>query len=676
MRDQPFTTSDRAPKLPRRPVIRWPGRRPRSAPIPLARDPFICVGLTRLPPGADGRERFWTSSANAAFGSLGVCVDEYGAARLYPVGSYRHPSFFSAVATGPDTVWLCGNLATMLRLDLSSGRYETFPTGAPSASVFCGMAYDAATGKLLVAAFPPPRTVAVSFDTRAGRTARIHELATPDHYLRCHHAHPDGTYSLELQCPGLTFARWDPRTETVRLNRLPVAVDPHGNGFLLYSLIAGDDGRLYLPGVGWYDPDRGVIGSGPRPADDSFTWFERDATHAYGNRPGTTLFRRWCLATNEVTDLGDFPSTGLGFAGTTLTRSGRLVGVSVAGLFSRIEARTGALELSRRLPTDGVQPVDCVIRIDRERVLGTPFITQRFWETNLRTKRGFDGGPAAPGVGEVLRVWRLGGRIYLAAYIGGELMEYDPARPPGFPENPRVVAKPPTGMRPIASADDGRHIFYACSHHYGHLGSVYVRYDTRTGAAFYRDDPLPDQQMISFCYDRASRSLLCGTTYEADAASVPPRTQTTVLARLDAATGDVRQQTPGPTGAVGVRLIGPLGRGRWLGACWGRFADGAGSRWFVFDARSFASPAPADLRALPEWHTSLWDARVQYAGTLGLFVVKAGPRLELWDFRGPRRLRLLADSPHLGRFFVQGRDVLAWSAWDVFVLERVLPASS
>lgn len=71
--------------------------------------------------------------------------------------------------------------------------------------------------------------------------------------------------------------------------------------------------------------------------------------------------------------------------------------------------------------------------------------------------------------------------------------------------------------------------------------------------------------------------------------------------------------------------------------------------------------------------TNLWEwSTVQYAGKPGHFLLKLGPRLELWDLRQPRRRTVLGDALHLSNFFVQGRDVLIWSAWDIFVLENVL----
>jgi len=656
--------------LKRHPVIRWPGDKPRSAPIPPARDPFVNTPLLKLMPDQNGLDRFWISSFNGAFGCLGVCINEMGEHRVYRFGDFRYAGFYSAVQADEDTLWLCSNLSFLLRLTLSTGAIEEFITGAPRAFVFAGMAYDAETSKLFAVGGSTP--IGLSFDTRTCSTAKIHDVDTLDHYMRFSFPNADGTHTIELQCPGLTFVRWDPQTESVAPRAMKPVVDMHTEGNLVYRMISDAEGRRYMPGNGWYAPQTGQIGDGPRPEKDDITWFARDAAFAYGIPLGEASVNRWCFATGQVQPVASEP--GMGYLNTNLTRSGKLVSVTKDGIFSRYDATTGEMEMSRRLETDNVQSVDCVIRIDRDRVLGTPFITQRFWETNLRTKKGFDCGAAAPGGGEILRVWKLDGRIYMAAYTGGELVEYNPAMHPHFPENPRVVARPPTGMRPVAATDDGRRIFYACSHHYGHLGSIVTRYDTANGLAYYRDNPLPDQLIASLCYEQASNSLLCGTSYEADCASVPPTTHDTMLARLDAETCDALQTCTGPAGSIGVRLIGPLDRDRWLGTCWGEFADGAGSRWFVFDTAAFRTPEPNALQTLEEWETSMWEWQTaQYAGAPGHFVFKIGSRIELWDMREPRRIKVLGDSIHLGNFFVQGRDVLMWSAWDVFVLDNVLP---
>jgi hypothetical protein len=145
----------------------------RTAPIPEGRDPFVNTPLLRLTPGRDGRDRFWISTWNSAVGCLGVCIDETGNYRVYRFRSHRLPGFYSAVQTDDDILWLCGRLSTVVRLDLASGKYDACETGAPDALVFQGMAYDPATGKLVAAAFPPPKTIGFSFD-QFGAAVRGH----------------------------------------------------------------------------------------------------------------------------------------------------------------------------------------------------------------------------------------------------------------------------------------------------------------------------------------------------------------------------------------------------------------------------------------------------------------------------------------------------------------------
>ncbi len=56
-------------------------------------------------------------------------------------------------------------------------------------------------------------------------------------------------------------------------------------------------------------------------------------------------------------------------------------------------------------------------------------------------------------------------------------------------------------------------------------------------------------------------------------------------------------------------------------------------------------------------------------------LINRGTRIELWDMRKPICLKVLADSVHLCGFFVQQRDLLVWTAWDVFILENAIPGA-
>lgn len=633
--------------------ITWQGEVLR-VPIPKGREPFINTPLLPVGPDESGRERFWISSWNSNVGCMGVLVDERGEHRIYRFPG--HGGFYSAVAQDADTLWLCGNTSCVVRLTLSTGRYERFDTGAPGGLVFSGMALDQATGKIFFSAHTPPTITGVSFDIRAKKAVKVYSQFSEDHYIRSSFPNGDGTHTIVFHCPRTTFLRWDPRSETVEANRLP---DVPGESLCLRT-ICDERGRRYVPGLGWYDGTTGQFdASGPKP-EREMTWFARRGTTAYGY---SDAYHAWDMETGAVRRLCDVGGEDYGFMVSQLTRAGKLVCVTLYGVFCRFDAGTGQLECSRRLPTDSIGHVDCLLRLDKDRLLGTPFITQRFWEANLRTGKGFDCGRAAPGGGEVLQAWKLGGKVYMAAYTGGELVEYDPKQHPHFPENPRVVADPPGGMRPVAAADDGRHVFYSCSAHYGDLGSVVTKYDTKTGLATYAQNPLPHQQICSLFYDRRAHSLLCGTTMEADCASATPAEDVCYLARLSADELGVIEKFPLPKGTQKASVLGPLGRGRWLCE-----ADGGHeARWFVLSDGEFRAPSREQVRPFPPRLR-----RAIYAGKTGLFILHREERIELWDMRKQAMVQELARDRGVYKVHVQEGSVYLVRPREVVVLEGCL----
>ncbi|KPL00383.1 MAG: hypothetical protein AMK75_05490, partial [Planctomycetes bacterium SM23_65] len=369
-------------------------------PVPKTRDPFVNTPLLSLGRDRRGVERFWSSSWNSNVGCMGLVVDETGNHRIYRFDG-RFPGFYSAAQENERTLWLCGDLGTVVRLDLVTGKYHFFETGAPYALVFQGMILDRKSGKLFAAAYPYTTTTAFSFDFRRRKPVQLHENVTPDHYMRFSFPNGDGTWSILFSCPGTSIVRWDPRKETVRTTRVEDETDVHGVAGLRSRLIADDAGGYYFPGGGWYNPrTRRFLKTGPRP-EREMCWFARRGKLAYGaaSEGEKMLVGVWDLTRGKVRDLCRIPDAHV--LGVNVTASGKLVALNMYGVFYRFDAGTGVLEMSRTLPTDAVGRVDCVCRIDKERLLGTPFITQRFWEANVRTGKGFDCGRAAPGGGEV-----------------------------------------------------------------------------------------------------------------------------------------------------------------------------------------------------------------------------------------------------------------------------------
>ncbi len=640
------------------------------ASIPASPDPFINTPLIALGPDEKGKDRFWISTWNANVGPLAVLVNEDGDTRVYRFpsnGNWTRGGFYSAAQEDADTLWLCGNLSRVERLSLKSGKTEIYETGAPAALNFQGMIIDRDHGKLFAVAFPPPHTVGFSFDIRKRKPIKVHQLDTLNHYARTSFPNGDGTWTLLLACPGESMARWDPVSEKVTLRKYAESIDVHDlSGGTIYRVITDEQGRAYIPrdGCGWYDGRTDAFDqTGPKPMRE-MSWFARQGKIAWGVviESGETSVGRWDMTTGEVKNLCR-PGAAQAF-NINLTRSGKIVFVGLYGEFKRFDAHTGALELCKQLPTCSWGTTDCIQRIDRDRVLGTPFITQRFWEVNLKTKKGVDCGRAAPGFGEILQTWKMGKKVYMSAYTGGELMEYDPAKPARFPENPRVVADPPEGMRPVGKTDDGRRIFYSCSVTYGSLGSVLTRYDTRTGIATYSQNPLPDQQIVSLFYDRSSKSIIAGTTRHADCQSCPPTMERCMIAQIDPETLKVMRHVEAPAGTEYVHVRGPMGSGKFLCLLNGSF--GGGQRWFVLDLKTWEVPKPSELRQVPEGF-----GYMHWAGVPGYFVLNRTKAIELWDMRKPEVVALLLQS-HDHLIAVEDETVYAVSPKEVIVLEGCL----
>ncbi|HWL51618.1 MAG TPA: hypothetical protein VNQ90_04240 [Chthoniobacteraceae bacterium] len=648
-------------------------------PIPLTRDPFINTPLLPLGPGADGEERFWISSYNSGTGCMGVVVTASGRERIYRFDRSQR-GFYGAAREDDDTLWLCGDLSCVVRLCLGTGAYEVYPTGAPSVLVFQGLCFDPATRKLLVAAYVPGgKTCAVSFDCRERRTARFYETDGAARYTRGSFSVGDGTFGIVAVVPEIALLHWDPAGETLESRTLAgeAEIPETGGGSLFQGafqrLIADEAGRVYLPGLGWCDLRAAQpVSDGPRP-DREATWFARKGELVWGlaqeSRTDATQRRvvRWDLRTGAVESLATLAN--LGPASAALTREGGIVAVTLYGEFFRHDATTGALELARRLPTDSVVRVDCLVRLDRRRLLGTPFITQRFWELDLESGHGVDLGRAAPGGGQIVRTWLVNGKVYMAAYAGGELMEYDPARPAYFPENPRVVADPPGGMRPVAAARRGGALYYACSLEYGRTGCTLTRYDTAGGEALHRHRPLGDQMITSLHFDAASGWLVAGTTMDADSRSRDPEASCCYLALIDPEELSPVTQAAAPEGVRQVSVVGLVDAGEYLCAAWLPQGSRMIRRWFRVAVGDLRVPALSAMEALPGGGEDLL-----WTGEPGLFLLRTGNRVELWDLRRPRCLRLLYDEPEPDFYgwHVQDDSVYLVSAEEIFVLEACL----
>ncbi|MEU6718087.1 hypothetical protein ABZ897_42020 [Nonomuraea sp. NPDC046802] len=630
--------------------------------IPRTRDPFINTPLLPLARQPGEPQRFWISSYNSAAGSTGVLVDENGKSRVYRF-ELPHCGFYSAAQVDDDTLWLCGDLSRVVRLTLSTGDIAVHETGAPPGLVFKGMACDLAEGKLYAAALGSGWRTSWAFDYRNGVTAAIHADVTPDHYTKASFPNGDGTHTIIVCVPGLSLLRWDPVTDAVEVQALtrPEQENLEWAGLRgLDRLIADEDGRRFLPGWGWYDPAERAIVDGPEPKVD-LTWFGRIGNTAWGvdTDGSTATVSRWNLETGAIGQVCKIPD--LAGEGITLSDSGKVVAVNVYGEFFRFDARIGALELTRRLETDSRGLVYHVRRIDDDRLLGAPFITQRFWELRLSDGTGTDLGRAAPGAGEVKLSWAIGGKVYFAAYVNGVLTEYSPDGRAAFPENPRVVAITPNGMRPTSGTDDGVRLFYACSRSYGELGCTLTRYDTESGEATYLDDPLAGLAIRTLHWQARTARLVAGTSIDGDNQSATREREAAAIARIDPETLLPVEQHDLEPGVEEVSVVGPIDDESYL--CVARLG-GAERRWFVFSTTTSKVPTTAEMTPL--------------AGDSGDFIATARPRLfiratgdryDLWEMPGERLVKTLCDDPEVDRCHTQDNAAYLITPKEILLVE-------
>jgi hypothetical protein len=623
----------------------------RQVPIPATRDPFVNAQLT--PAGVDretGEERFWASTWNANAGCTAVLVTSSGKNRVYRFDYDRAQyGFYGAAYAGDDVLWLSGWLDEVVRLDLATGETTAYATGLPHDLSVSGMAYDPKTGKLFSETYCQDdfKRKAFAFDTRTCAVTRLHEdLPLHNNQLRYGLANPDGTFTFASAIPDVELFVWNPADDSVEVvleNHHPAGSQQHD----ACVLVSRADGAVYVPYRGWFDPCRRAFVEGPR-APREATWFALRDGVAYGadqSDSGNSVLLRWNVGTGESRTVAEIPDS-LSYS-FRMTREGRIVTVNFYGYFYRIDPETSAIECSLRLDTDSVGRIDCLRRVDRRRLLCTPFITQRFYEIDLETGAGSDLGRATAGIGEVMETCALDGTIYMASYTKGQLVAYDPAAPAHFPENPRVVVHPPrTAMRPVGICTGDGTIFYTCTHIYGSLGSLLVRHSPSRGTTRFQDDPVPDHAVRSLVYDAPTRTLLAGTSYAADCNSCPPKDSTSVVVALDPETLGVLATYRGEDHVYEYVLLGRISGSEYL---FRAIHDDGHAAWVAVDAGTL-SVRPL---AMPAFEGGP-DVKVHAAGEgrPGVFVVENAGAIELWDLVAGARLRTICRETGYSRLYI------------------------
>lgn len=637
--------------------------------IPPSRDPFCNTPLIHA--GYDpetGEDRYWTSTWNANVGCLGALITPSGKSRIYRIQKSGQGiagcGGYSAILTDNDTLWLYSDLRYPVKLTLSTGEYEYFDSeaGIGQGLVFAGAQYDKATHKILAFACVGGVLTGVSFDTETKKAVKVYENFTKATLANGGFANGDGTYTVRFTTGYSSLYCWDPVHETLE-ERCAVLEKITAPGFS--KNLRDERGFIYIPHMGWLNPYDYTFEEGPTP-DTDMNWFGKIGDIAYGSlsTPLGIEVYQWDMKTGKTTSLCEI-SNGSDFT-TILTDHGDILGVTYYGEVNRFSSKNGALLFSMTLESDAIGRLDCLIRVDDHTLLGTPFITQRFWLLNVQTGEGFDAGRAASGGGEVLRVWNMNGRIYMASYTEGILTEYNPEKRINFPENPRMVAKAPHGMRPVASTQDGECLYYACNHHYGILGCVLTRYNTITGEAFYRDEPWEGQHIISMCYREQDNVIIAGTTYQSDCDATAPSSDQCYVVKIDPVTFEFVTMTKAPSGSARINVVGLLDENRYLVLV--TMKDKS-----VVLATYSAQDESFEMH--PEKNCSDYNiSQIVYAGKPGMFLILSKGSIELWDItkENPEVIARFLSDEKIYNIFISGKSIQAATPTHVYDLADAL----
>ena len=629
---------------------------------PRTSDPFINAVLTPVGRDTEGAERFWISTVNTLSGVASFLVNENGESRVYhwPLSKGFH-CIYGVAPSGPDTLWLAGGRQRRFaRLTLSTGEWESYPCPA-GRFITPGMVFDPRTKKL----FTGMHTAMASFDTRTRRFVRIYERheMPPECF---HHAHwriRDGSYGFILRTPGLSYLRWRPKEESIEWTRL--SDDTHHPAlYKVYHLKYVRAGSVYLPHVGWLDPDTGRCAPHDPPPAEEANWFGRRGRRVYGGQldtnTGDSAFIEWDTRsgrTRTLFRLADCPAQNC-----ALTRKGKILTVDLIGVFRRHDAATGALELTRPIGFQRPHYGHTITPAGKDTIVGTPFIAQNFWILNTRTGKGHEAGRAAYSYGQIDAAVRVRGKVYFSAYGGSQLTEYDPSLPANFPRNPRLVAKSDQGQHGAGIATDGRIVWVAWRPRYGTLDGAMARYDTETGEATFRNAAIRNEHIVNPMYDPRTGQLVAGSSFLSDCSTATPTRDRCFAVTLDPDTMEVTKEVAAHPGVSCLQTVGPIGRRRWLM----RAADLVG----VFDEKRGALSKPGDFIPLPDKLM-----QILFAGAEGMFVALTPDQLLLWDFPN-RAFQTLAT--HRKGFIhwicVHGRSVYCDCGKKVAILKNILPA--
>lgn len=585
---------------------------------PITPNPFVNAGLTSLGINKQGEEQFWISCVNTLMGATSVLITEDGEFKSYQwtVGEGIR-SIYSVAKEDDDTLWVTGGASEhFVRLTLSTSKWETFPREA-GRFITAGMALDPETGKLFCSA----QTALVTFDTRTRKTVRVYQDTEkpPDNFHYDHWQLSDGSYGFIVETPGLSFVRWDPKTDEVTWKRL-TDDSTHPTLGLVRKLNYIENGNAYIAHFGWLDGLTGTFSPHEHTPEEEACWIGKHKDTVYGIQYDplsvSAQFIAWNPDTGKTKPLFTVPDTPI--MNCALTQSGKIVLVDLYGYFRRYCPKTGTLELTRDISAYNAHLCNVIIPAKNNRVIGAPFIAQNFWEFSTQKKEGFYAGRAGGALGQIDYAVEVGEKVYFVAYGGGQLTCYNPDKPANFPRNPHLVAQNKQGQHGSGITTNGEIIWVAFKPKYGTLDGAMIRYNTTTGEATYCNGAIKDQHILNPIFDAQSNTIVASTSYLSDCETATPVHEKAFAVVLDPDTMAVIKKVSGPKDVDTITNHGPLNENSWL-------MSGAG-QLYVFNTETETLSPYEKQTALPEG-----TAKILSTGHPGQFILQRNNQLEVWN---------------------------------------------
>lgn len=521
-----------------------------------------------------------TLLAAAAYSNLStqiVLVDLEGNHRLLPFPQGRGGWLMKA-DVGPDANGnlICG-CNDLLRIDPWTGKWEILAKDIiPNDGIWGGGVFE----KHIVCGGSTPDGTLAFWERATGRVVKSVAPVHPKAFYTYNVVQaPDGAYVAQSALPEAVLLRIDPGdlSFTARtLEHLGGAKSTFGAQFVAPDVLYLHDGERAL--LLKY-PSMELLREAPAP-DGLKGWSRRTALRggrvlAWGN--GANNFYELDAERGRWTPLldrpllphdADRPESVDAFA---CLDDGSLCGLTRAGLLFRVppgarKAETKQLHIAG--PHNG-QAMRVASSSGFRKAYGSSHVLQRFWEVDLETGAGRDGGDSGPGGGQVNdMLWDEKRRkLYMASYTSCTLVEYDPAKGGAYPQNPRVLARVGHGqMRPLQLLAQGDHAWMTTSPLYGTLGGALVRIDLDSGATdvFRNETLLPAQTPSKMLLAPGGRALYLSSTIHGDCDSAVPQAPAGMLAVFDTkARRLVRSFAPLPgCGTVTLLALLPEENGR------------------------------------------------------------------------------------------------------------------